>query len=461
MERPNFCDLPNELISLVAENARDVGGQKLVRNLCRTNRRVYSIVQRILYRHINIKRDQALDHITRTLIENPSLRSMIRIAEIHTKQWRPRRCRQYNWIFGCWQDIQMNETRLSPRDLQLLVIARSHCTNKASDNIQCVFGLLLFLLDRTEQVQIFDLDAHWDVLDHVLSAGMTISPSSPALLPAVKTLELSGKYYLQKNVQSIYTRNFHPLIAFTTPFDLGVFIHDGPMIDWAILDTLTPGQNLPFHTIKLKGGHCTSSALCRLLRHCPNLRHLEIFFSTHLPTLLLPQQYECINTILPTACPQLRVLHLRFGRFNWRFFNESAQAFTCLRKMTNLKELRIELDSFVVDEDIGTLQLANMLPVRLEKMLLDATSYDEGPGYYTGAQTRKKTIEMLIQNLCIARQTKLPQLNTIIIGVKNGKPRQWTKDAVDTLKDTGASVKVTSGKETANIWGCSWNNMGV
>ncbi|GJC88044.1 hypothetical protein ColLi_10882 [Colletotrichum liriopes] len=472
----SFSHLPNEIVSIIAQQALAVGGHRLLRNFSFTNRRNFELSQRELYRHVVISYELQLAYLTRSLIENPSLRRMIRSINLYADYWR---CRggDCDRVFREWPNTPMDESRLSQSDRQLLILSRSHCNQKASDNIQCVFGLLLFLIDRAKHVAI-KIDWYWATLDNFLAAGLASSTSLSsgsssgpsfytALLPVVQTLELSTKHYLQKPVQTIQSKPFHPFKALTASTNLRVFNFDGDMNPWSNLDDIDPDMKLPFTTVKLIVSHCTASNLCKFLRHCPDLQRLNVASQGHAAD---SGTEECINTVLPKFCPQIRELSLRFGGGSKNFFQSGARILNCLPEMSSLKELRIEVDSFLMrNTDIGTLKLANKLPEQLEKLLVD-TSFALTPFPLHGrrmtarspeAVTYKRAVENMVQGLCKARKHRFPRLNTILVGAKYAKPVQWTNTANRTLTRIGARIKVTSSIEIQRLWTYSWDEMKV
>ncbi|GKT51154.1 uncharacterized protein ColSpa_11335 [Colletotrichum spaethianum] len=471
----SFFHLPNEVVGLIAQQALAIGGHRLVHNFSFTDRRTFELSQRELYRHIVLHDEVEIAYLTRSLIENPSLRRMIRSVSLHTNSWC---CRQADSdrILREWPNTPVDESKLSQSDRQLLILSRSHCNRKASDNIQCVFGLFLFFINQAKHITI-EIDWYWVELDNFLAAGLASyaalasdSSSGPsfytALLPALQTLKLSTKRYLRKPVQTIQSRPFHPFKALTASTNLRVFDFDGDMEIWGNLDDIDPYMKLPFTTVKLVVGHCTSSSLCKFLRHCPDLQWLKV----------APQGYaadygteECINTVLPKFCPRLRGLSLRLGGTK-SFFRSGTKILNCLPEMTNLRELRIEVDAFLQrSTDIATLKLANKLPEQLEKLFVDA-SFALIPfpirrrrmtARSLEAVIYKRAVENMVQNLCKARTSRFSQLNTIIVGAKYSKPVQWTKDANKTLAGIGARVKVTNGTEIQKLWSYSWDEMKI
>ncbi|TQN67731.1 hypothetical protein CSHISOI_07710 [Colletotrichum shisoi] len=476
MEPRTFSSLPNEIIVLIAKESIAEGGHRQLRSFCQTNRRNFELSQRELYRYMIIHHELQLLFLARSLIENPSLRGMIRTFIARANQWHGRQ-RDSDPSIRDWHNISVDESKLSLLDRQLLILSRAHSTQKSVDNIQCIFGLLLFFINQVEHV-IIEVDYYWPVLDSFLAAGLASYTPLPAngsmnvnlystLLPSLKTLYLATKFYLRKELRSIQARPFHPFNALTASTNLRVFVFDGDMDKWSDLDDIESPMKLTFTTVKLTASHCTASSLCKFLRHCPDLRRLEV----------APQGYaadygieENINVVLPKYCPQLRELSLRLGGASRHFFRSEQRTLSCLPQLVNLKELRIEVTSFLIHHThLSTLILPNKLPEQLEKLFLDASMalapFPALGGRMTArspeARTYKRAIDGMIQDLCRAREDQLLQLNTIVVGAKYVKPVLWTKNANKTLAGTGARLKVTSGVEIHKLWDSSWDAMKI
>ncbi|KAK1961633.1 hypothetical protein LY78DRAFT_588293 [Colletotrichum sublineola] len=465
--------LPTEMRAMVVENMFAVGGRSLLRNFSLTSRDGRDLARKELYRELNLHYEIELSYLTRSLIENPPLRKLIRSVRIYANHWYFHR-HDARRIFREWHNAPMDESHLSQSDRQLLILLRSFCSEKPADNIQYIFGLFLFFVDNTKHL-VVDMGHFWGQLDNFLAAGLastSLSSSGPntAFLPVLKTLNLSTKYYLHKTVRAIQTKPFHPFKAITASTHLREFTFTGDMDKWSDLDAIDPGMMLPFTTVCLVASSCTASTLSKFLRHCPDLECLYVAsqgWKTDLDTT------ECLNTILTKFCPRIQTLSLRNGGHSRAFFRSSgSHIITCLPEMTNLKELRIEVDAFFMrGSDITTFRLPNKLPDQLEKLFLDCsfalTNSHFGIHYprltprSPEAIAYKQAIENMIQAICKARENRFPRLNTIVIGAKWVAPVQWTRIANKTLSKTGARIKITSSKDMQKLWNCGWDEMKV
>ncbi|KAK1590475.1 uncharacterized protein LY79DRAFT_590430 [Colletotrichum navitas] len=468
-----FSLLPPEMRVTVVENMFAVGGRRLLRDFSVTSRDSRALAQKELYREISIQYEVELCHLTRSLIENPPLRKLIHTVRLNANYWCFRR-HDARRIFREWPNAPIDESRLSQSDRQLLILLRSFCNERPSDNIQCVFGLFLFFVDQTKHLAL-DIGYDWGLLDNFLAAGFASTSSTnpnlgTALLPVVKILGLSTKQYLQKAVRTIQAGPYHPFKALTASIHLREFTFTGDMDRWSNLDAIDPGMKLPFTTVNLVASSCTASTLSKFLRHCPDLQCLNVTsqgYNSEVDT------NECLNTILTKFCPQVRELSLRNGGRSRDFFRSSAtHTITCLPEMTNLKELRMEVDAFFVrGSDISAFRLPNKLPDQLEKLFLDcsfALTHFPFNMHYTRMTARspeaiayRQAVDNMIQAICKAREDRFPRLNTIVIGAKWVAPVQWTRIANKALSKTGARIKVTSSKDIQRLWTCSWDAMKV
>ncbi|KAK1995404.1 hypothetical protein LX36DRAFT_725318 [Colletotrichum falcatum] len=466
-----FSLLPTEMRAMVVENMSAVGGRSLLRNFSITSRDSHALAQKELYREISIFYEIELCHLTRSLVENPTLRKFIRTVRLYPNYWTFHR-HDAGRIVREWADAPMDESRLSQSDRQLLILLRSIRNHKPADNIQFIFGLFLFFVDEAKHLAV-DIGHYWGLLDKFLAAGLALTSSSSAnpstaFLPALKVLDVSTKMYLQKPVQIVQARRFHPFEAITASTHLREFTFTGDMDKWSNLDAIDPGMRLPFTTVKLFASSCTASTLSKFLRHCPDLQCLNV----------VPQGWnsdvdtnECLNTILTKFCPQIRKLALRNGGRSRDFFRSSAtNTITCLTEMANLKELHIEVDAFFIrGSDITTFRLPNRLPDQLETLFLDCSfalthlpfSHARLTARSPEAVAYRQAIEKMIQDICKAREDRFPRLNTIFIGAKWVAPVQLTKNANKILSKTGACIKVMSSKDMQRMWNLSWDAMKV
>ncbi|KAK1981831.1 hypothetical protein LZ30DRAFT_591906 [Colletotrichum cereale] len=469
-----FSLLPTELRAMVVGNMFAVGGRSLLHSFSLTGRDGRDLARKELYRDINIQFEVELAHLTRSLIENPYLRELIRGFNLYANHWFFRR-HDSGRIFREWPNAPMNESHLSQSDRHLLVLLRSFCADKPADNVQCVLGLFLFFINKTNHLAL-DIGFYWPLLDAFLAAGLASTSSSTpnldtALLPAVKVLDLSTKQYLRKAVRTLQARPFHPFKTLTASTHLRVFTFTGDMDRWSNLDSIDPAMKLPFTTVKLTASSCTASTLSQFLRHCPDLQCLDVASQGY--NSQGNNTNECLNAVLTKFCPRLRELSLRHeGRARDFFWSSATNTITCLPEMTNLKELRMEVDAFFIrGSDITTFRLPNRLPGQLEKLFLDCSyalvhlpvgmQVTRLTARSPEAIAYRQAVENMIQALCQAREDRFPRLNTIVIGAKYVKPVQWTRIANKALSKTGARVKITSSKDIRELWGCSWDAMKV
>ncbi|KAK2053790.1 hypothetical protein LY76DRAFT_666567 [Colletotrichum caudatum] len=462
-----FSFLPTEMRAMVVANMSAAGGRRLLRDFSLTSRDGRDLARKELYRDISILRVAELACLTRSLIENPPLRKLIRSVRLYADRWNVVRHQSGR----DWAPI--DESRLSQSDRQLLILLRSLNSNKLADDVQYVCGLFLFLVNETTHLT-FDTGYYiWDLLDNFLAAGLALtSLSSPnpgtALLPAMKTLNISSKHYLRKTVQTIQGVPYHPFKTLTASPHLREFIFTGDMDKWSNLDDIDPSMRLPFTNINLVASSCTASTLSKFLRHCPDLQCLSVAPQSYNSE---PDANECLNTTLTNFCPQIRELSLRNGGRSRDFFWSSAtHTITCLPEMANLKELRLEVDAFFADiSDSSTFRLPNKLPTQLEKLFLDCsfalthfhTPYMRLVPSSPEAIAYKKAVHSMIQAICKAREDGFPRLNTIVIGSKWMSPVRSTKAANKALSKTGARIKIMSSTNTQRLWTCPWDAMKV
>ncbi|OHF00955.1 hypothetical protein CORC01_03783 [Colletotrichum orchidophilum] len=469
MNRPTLSTMPNEILSMIVKEAHDNGlrGRQSVRNLCLTSKRIYPVARRELYRRIVIVSGHQLASLTRNLIENPSAREFVRVVVIHFDSFRFSRYSPDAYLFRDWANTAMVESNLSQLDRQLLVLCRATCSDKAVDNIQCVLGLLMFLLDKTQHLTLF-ADAYLGTMDRFLAAGLSLAASAhsnsldySALLPSLVSLDVCSKIWLQKSNQIVFNKAYHPFLAFTSSAHVREF-HligtEGGLNN--ILDQIGSKFKLPFTKVTLKASDCTSSSLCVLLRHCPQLQYLEV-------ETLGDGDYqgigESINEVLPKYCPHLQVLSIRFFGLKDKFLGPNT--LDCLPKMTKLTELRIEMESFITHtRDLGELNLHEKLPEQLEKLFVDVSMLRVMSPTRISPRNPEvmefvKSVKNIIQDLCQRRADHFPRLNTIVFGCKYSKPKQWSRVANNTLAGTGAKVRVCTGIDSKRMWGKSWKRM--
>ncbi|KAJ4999897.1 hypothetical protein K4K48_003404 [Colletotrichum sp. SAR 10_66] len=414
MKNNSLSRLPNELICCIVKCASQNAFQSKrdLLNLCLLNWQMYPFAQLELYRKVEIHSMRAYDLLTRSFIENPSLRSCVREAHISVAGGRFDR-----WALNVssWTNQELNMTNLCDTDRSLVILCKTLCgIGSPKENSRSVLALLLIFLDRAEE---------------------PISVLTP-LLSAINLTDLR-------------------------------LIGDTPIWD-ALADPDIANIQLPLKTLTLDSSSADGTGLCHLLKRCPNLRRLKASIKS-------PRRNgrSNINTVLPQSCPQLKELSLNTQGYN-RFFGNtwvvtpgSTKHITCLPQMNNLKELRITLDCFFDTpaniELLGS-SFPDLLAPRLEKIFIDATWSLLGVhGRITASHPQvmayKKGIEKMITALCAASKSQLPCLKVIALGAKYGKPRQWTKDARKLLAGTNVKLKLVTGNHTGQLWHQTWKQM--
>ncbi|KAK1515874.1 uncharacterized protein CCOS01_13072 [Colletotrichum costaricense] len=473
MNRHNLDTMPNEVLGMITTLCHDHagGGRQNLRNLCLVSKRIHDIARRELYFITPIQTPQQLACIVRTLIEQPSTRKLIHdvLINIDTNNFTGKNpaasfYRQFSFT-------QLDDSKLSARDRQLLVLCKATCGTKAPENLQCILGLFMFLLENTHHVTI-RVDNYLSIADRFLTAGLCIlAPNSSnnldysPLFPSLVSLDLISKTWLQRSSQTFFGKVFQPTLALAASSPLLVdFGFKGPEGELtSVLMHCGSDVKFPFKKLLLRGSDWTASSLCVLLRRCPKVEHLEVETIPDKDNYLIGQN---INRVLPKYCPELRVLSIRFFGNKEDFFGPRL-TLTCLPKMDNLRELRIEIDAFVREaQDLGDLDLAEKLPDRLEKLFLDASSV-KFPGKVTSKTpavlAHKEHVKRIIEDLCETRaeEIPLPRLDTIAIGCKYSKPKQWSRVANDTMADTDAKLRVYTAADAKTLWAKSFDQMNV
>ncbi|KAK1475881.1 alpha-ketoglutarate-dependent 2 [Colletotrichum tamarilloi] len=473
MNRHNLDTMPNEVLGMITTLCHDHagGGRENLRNLCLVSKRIHNIARRELYFITPIQTPHQLACIVRTLIEQPSTRKLIHdvLINIDTNNFTGKNpaasfYRQFSFT-------QLDDSKLSARDRQLLVLCKATCGTKAPENLQCILGLFMFLLENTHHVTI-RADNYLSIADRFLTAGLCIlAPNSSnnldysPLFPSLVSLDLISKTWLQRSSQTFFGKVFQPTLALAASSPLLVdFGFKGPEGELtSVLMHCGSDVKFPFKKLLLRGSDWTASSLCVLLRRCPKVEHLEVETIPDKDNYLIGQN---INRVLPKYCPELRVLSIRFFGNNEDFFGPRL-TLTCLPKMDNLRELRIEIDAFVREaQHLGDLDLAEKLPDRLEKLFLDASSV-KFPGKVTSKTpavlAHKEHVKRIIEDLCETRaeEIPLPRLDTIAIGCKYSKPKQWTRVANDTMADTDAKLRVYTAADAKTLWAKSFDQMNV
>ncbi|KAJ0308669.1 hypothetical protein COL516b_003213 [Colletotrichum fioriniae] len=473
MNRHNLATMPNEVLGMITSLCHDHtgGGRENLRNLCLVSKRIHDIARRELYFIAPIQTPNQLACIVRTLIENPSARKLIHsvLISIDTNNFTGKNAAAPTYRH--WSSSELDDSKLSTRDRQLLVLCKATCGSKAPENLQCVLGLFMFLLENTHHLTIY-VDNYLSIVDRFLTAGLCILAANSSnnldyspLFPSLASLDLVSKTWLQRSSQTFFGKVFQPTLALAASSPLLVdFGFKGPEGELTrVLMQCGSDVKFPFKKILLRGSDWTASSLCVLLRRCPKVVHLEVETIPDSNNHLIGQN---INKVMPKYCPKLRVLSIRFFGNKEDFFGHRS-TLTCLPKMDNLRELRIEIDSFVREiKYLGDLNLAEKLPDRLEKLFLDASSV-KFPGKVTSKAPAvlvyKEDVKRVISGLCETRaeEIPLPRLDTIAIGCKYSKPKQWTRVANDTMADTDAKLRVYTAADAKTLWAKSFDQMNV
>lgn len=468
-------DLPNELLWGIVKSVAENGDRKQLLSLSLTNKLFHSFAHAELYRHIEIRAPHTYCLLTRTLIENPSVRPLVRKIAVHLAGSNGWRMENAGSDFKNWPGLSFDESKLSTTDQHLLVLTRVVCTNNGGDNARCVLALCLLFLARAEDVTL-DLDYYYRPNGRVLVTGLRMLSSSQGndadnfhhapVFAHAKKLRITGNTFVW-TFDTIFGKPFHLLPSLLAPDKLVEMSLDGDENRWNILDDVNFNRNLPLESIRLNQSKTDASGLCRLLRRCPDLKQLQVAVRYRRVALPDKDQAGDINNVLPTSCPKLEVLSLRIeGAFN-RFFGQHTQIMTCLANMNHLRDLRIDLNLFF-DSPANIQMLASsfpdMLPPNVESLGLDATwalgnLNGRVSASHPSVVAYKRGMERLIKHLCEATKTRLVRLKYIVIGFKFGKPVQWTLDAKKLLAGTDVKIKLTNTTNAWMIWGDSWEDL--
>ncbi|KAF4781402.1 hypothetical protein HER10_EVM0011350 [Colletotrichum scovillei] len=473
MNRHSLDTMPNEVLGMITTLCHDHhgGGRENLRNLCLVSKRIHDIARRELYFVTPIQTPHQLFCIVRTLIEQPSTRKLIHdvLIAIPTNNFTGKNPAAS--FYSQFWFTQLDDSKLSARDRRLLALCKAMCGTKAPENLQRVLGLFMFLLENTHHATI-SVDNYLSITDRFLTAGLSILVPNPSnnfdyspLFPSLASLDLISKTWLQRSSQIFFGKVFQPTLALAVSSPLLVdFGFKGPEGELTgALMQCGSDVKFPFKKLLLRGSDWTASSLCVLLRRCPMVEHLEVETIPDKANHLIGQN---INRVLPKYCPELQVLSIRFFGNKEDFFGPRL-TLTCLPKMDNLRELRIEIDAFVREAQyLGDLDLAEKLPDRLEKLFLDASSV-KFPGKVTAKTpavlAHKEHVKRIIKDLCETRaeEIPLPRLDTIAIGCKYSKPKQWTRAANDTMADTDAKLRVYTAADAKTLWAKSFDQMNV
>ncbi|KAK1675430.1 hypothetical protein BDP55DRAFT_552540 [Colletotrichum godetiae] len=473
-----LSDMPNEVMGMIVARVHDQtgGGRENLRNLCLVSKRLYDIARRDLYFTVPVQTPNQLASITRTLIEKPTTRSLVHTVLISIDTVGFTKYNDAAPTFSNWASAAINDSQLSQRDRQLLVLCKATCGKKASENLQYVLGLFMFLLDHAQHLSIFPVN-NLNIVDRFLAAGLSLLASNSSneldfslLFPALTSLDICSKTWLQRSSQTFFGKVFQPTLALAASSpQLIDFAFKGPEGELAsVLEQWNSDVEFPFKKILLRGSNWTASSLCVLLRRCPEVLHLEVETTADSGNYA---DEEDINKVLPKYCPKLQVLSIRYFGHKTEFFGTELfgnRNMTCLPEMIDLRELRIELDSFVgAVKDLGDLDLAQNLPDRLEKLFLDASSVRfQGGSNKSNAPkvlAYKEQVKRIIEDLCETRaeEIPLPRLDTIAVGCKFSKPKQWTRAANDTMSETDAKLRVFTASDAKTLWAKSFEQMNV
>ncbi|KAL0933836.1 uncharacterized protein CTRU02_210635 [Colletotrichum truncatum] len=481
MTSVNLCHLPNELVREIVKWSDAIGNTQSLRSLCLTNHLIHSFAQEELYRFVKITSMHSCGLLTRSLIENPSLKARIKIAHVIITSTRFNDISSF--MFRNWAASRFDLSKLSATDRHLVILCKSVCNRNASENARCVFALFLLFLDRAEEVGLsytaFSrpacrlLVAGLDMISSSLEADDEEGGHSTILFPALKRLSLCGDPFSQIP-EAVFGILVHPLLPLLSPATLCELHIQGDNNIWHLFDTLGFDQDLSLKMVRLELSRSDSSGLCKLLKRCPNLRQLKMTVK-NCHSGYQPSTRDCINQVLPAYCPLLEEFSLSLQGNQVAFFPSlqvpfgahQPQAVTCLPSMSHLKELRIDIGCFFNTRyqiDMLGSTFPDLLPPKLEKLFLDASwALSYVPGRTTARHPEvlayKRGIERIIMSLCTASKTRLVQLNTIVIGSKYGKHVQWTKDARKLLAGTNVRIKLVCGQRTADLWPLTWKQM--
>lgn len=469
-------DLPNELIWDIVKRVDENGSRKHLLSLSLSSKIFHSFAQAELYRHFEIRSPNTYRLLTRTLIENPPVRALVRkVAVILTGSHGYYRMQNACADFKSWPGLEFDESKLSTTDRHLLMLTRVVCGTNGNDNARCVLALCLLFLSRAEDVTL-DLDFFSRPSSRVLVTGLQmLTPPQGTdafnfhhapVFPAAKNVRLTGSTFVWL-VDTVFHKPFHLLPSLLAPDNLVEMSLKGDENRWNILDDVEFNRNLSLQTIRLDGSKSDASGLCRLLKRCPDLKRLQVSLRYRRTAVADKDQAGNINDVLLASCPKLEVLSLRIEGASDRFFGRRSHVLTCLANMDDLRDLRISLDCFFdhpTTVEMLASHFSDMLPPNVENLGLDATwalgiLNGKVSAKHPEVQAYRRGMERLIKNLCEATKTRLVRLKHIIIGFKFGKPVQWTREADRLLAGTDVKISLTNTTASHMIWQDSWESM--
>ncbi|KAF6791368.1 hypothetical protein CSOJ01_14386 [Colletotrichum sojae] len=472
----NINDLPNELIWDIVKRVDENGNRKHLLSLSLSNKLFHSFAQEELYRHFEIRNPNTYRLLTRTLIENPPVRALVRKVAVNLTGYSGfYRMQNACADFKSWPGQEFNESKLSTTDRHLLMLTKVVCGTNGNDNARCVLALCLLLLSRAEDVTL-ELDFFSRPSSRVLVTGLQmLAPSQGTgahnfhhapVFPAAKNVHLTGGTFVWL-ADTVFHKPFHLLPSLLAPANLIELSLKGDENRWNILDDVEFNRHLSLQSVRLEGSKSDASGLCRLLRRCPDLKRLQVALRYRRTAVADKDQASNINDVLLACCPKLEVLSLCTEGGSDRFFRQRSRVLTCLANMNNLRDLRISLDCFFdhpTTVEMLASHFSDMLPPNVEKLGLDATwalriLNGKASANNPDAQAYKRGMERLIKNLCEATKMRLVRLKHIVIGFKFGKPVQWTREAEKLLAGTDVKISLKNTTASHMIWQDSWESM--
>ncbi|TEA16427.1 hypothetical protein C8034_v001340 [Colletotrichum sidae] len=474
--------LPNELIANVVSCLAETGVErrKLLVRLSKTNRVISHYATLELYRSITVD-DGILVALLKAIIQKPALRHLVRHLEIAGAP--ALRGERSNSSFSRLESDMSywNDSKLNDQESQLFLLAKAMCFGCRENTMkgQIAFGLLMLLTDRVESFE-FSGQVFERFVSHFLVAGMRmmamwdktkyINPTNKnrILFPACTQLRI-GKGSLDLEGLVIWRQRFRPVTALLFPTTLTSLTVDSDDNTWRSLDTAQISGRLALRYIRLNNTKTNDSGLCKLLKRCPGLLELELFYKTKGQVNADVGTAYSINNVLPVSCPQLQKLTLSLKGRHRQFFTHEPELLTCLTQMVCLRDLRIDLDCLFKNAasfEVEARDIHSVLPPNLDRLFLDSTWFLSHLGgraaSHPDTYRYKEGMEWLISPFCHPRTFPIPRNNigVIIIAVKHGRQRQWQRTANQQLRCAhGTVLKFISHSDAPAMWSDKWESM--
>ncbi|KAF9879185.1 hypothetical protein CkaCkLH20_03418 [Colletotrichum karsti] len=201
------------------------------------------------------------------------------------------------------------------------------------------------------------------------------------LLPCLRSLDMHHQKgcfdFIHSAVRPrLWPFNLPSLLALPSLLSLTTF---SDTTQWGYLDEITWSE--PFFALETLSFHhetMPGSALCCILRRCPNLRALEIDLDCDDPGPIDEyggfrgsKETARISDAIPNSCPRLRSLTL-LTKTNPRFFFRDEPNSDWLAGMAELTDLRTNVPCLFKDPgDMMTADICDRLPPNLERLSLD------------------------------------------------------------------------------------------